>query len=672
MEEKTSAHNLSGNLEGRPDGRPTPLELYEQLHLIRRFEERTAELFHAGLVAGTAHSSIGQEAVAVGAGAVLRKDDYIVGHHRSHGHLIAKGADVRAMIAELMGKRSGYCRGLGGSMHIADLSLGVLGCNGVVGAGLPIGCGSALSARVRETDQVTVVFFGDGAANQGLAHEALNLAAAWRLPVVFVCENNQFALSASWQEVRTVEDIAARGAAYGIPSEIVDGNDILAVEEAVGRVVERVRNNQGPALIEAKTYRRMEHSMRTNLPDTRDQEERRRWEERDPLTRFERLLLDEKAATEDNLAEIRSRVDEKLEAVIRSAKQDAASTEEDLASAVYVPHAEGYESPAPAERKLSFSAAIREALEQEMEADEAVVVLGEDVAELGGIFRATDGLWSRFGPVRVRNTPISEGGFVGAAVGAALTGLRPVVEIQIFDFVTLAMDSIVNQAAKFRFMMGGTARVPIVVRGPSGGGVRLAAQHSQSLEAWFAHVPGLVVVAPSNPADAKGLLSAAIRDDNPVIFLEAKSLFFQESPVPDARFSIPLGKAVVKREGNDVTVVATQGMVPHALRAARRLEQEGIDVEVIDPRTIYPLDIDTILKSVAKTYRVVIAHEAVSFCGIGAEVAAAIGEHGFWNLDAPLVRVTAPHRPMPYQKDLEAETIPNADAIVAGIKRVTW
>ena len=254
------------------------------------------------------------------------------------------------------------------------------------------------------------------------------------------------------------------------------------------------------------------------------------------------------------------------------------------------------------------------------------------------------------------------------AVGAALTGLRPVVELQIFDFVTLAADAIVNQAAKLRFMTGGAARVPLVVRGPSGGGIRLAAQHSQSLEAWFAHIPGLVVVAPSSPADAKGLLAAAIRDDNPVVFLEAKSLLFGESPVPEEPYVIPLGKADVKRAGSDVTVVATQALVPAALRAAERLHHEGTSVEVIDPRTLYPLDLDTILESVAKTGRIVIAHEAVQFCGIGAEIAAAVAQHGFWNLDAPIVRVGAPHRPVPYQKDLEQSTLPGTEAVVQAIR----
>ncbi len=640
---------------------------YRQLYLIRRFEERTAELFAAGVVTGTAHSCIGQEAIAVGTASALRADDYIVGHHRSHGHLIAKGADVRRMMAELMGRSSGYCRGLGGSMHIADIELGVLGCNGIVGAGLPIGCGSALSAQLRGSGQVTVVFFGDGAVNQGLTHEAMNLASVWQLPVVFVCENNQFALSTEWREVRAVESIAERAAAYGMPGATVDGNDVVAVRTAAEAAVRRARDGNGPTLIEATTYRRMQHSMRTNLPDRRDPHEEEVWTRRDPVARVESALL-ELGVEAELLGAVRDGVDAELEDAIRWAEGEPVVGEGELDDVVYVPHAPERSSPTSSERPLDFYGAVREALRLEMEVDESVVVIGEDVGRLGGIFRATEGLWEQFGEARVRNTPISEGGFVGMAVGAALTGLRPVVELQIFDFVTLAADAIVNQAAKLRFMTGGAVHVPLVVRGPSGGGIRLAAQHSQSLEAWFAHIPGLVVVAPSSPADAKGLLAAAIRDDNPVVFLEAKSLLFGESPVPEGPYVLPLGKADVKRAGSDVTVVATQALVPAALRAAERLHHEGTSVEVIDPRTLYPLDLDTILESVAKTGRIVIAHEAVQFCGIGAEIAAAVAQHGFWNLDAPIVRVGAPHRPVPYQKDLEQSTLPGTEAVVQAIR----
>ncbi len=298
-----------------------------------------------------------------------------------------------------------------------------------------------------------------------------------------------------------------------------------------------------------------------------------------------------------------------------------------------------------------------------------MIVIGEDIGRVGGLFRATEGLYEEYGAERIRDTPLTESGFVGCGIGAALTGLRPVVELQFSDFAGVAFDQIMNQAAKLRFMMGGTPTMPLVLRMVSGGGVRLGAQHSQSLEALFAHIPGLTVVMPSNPFDAKGLLAASIQDDNPVIFLEQKLLFFDEpTPVPEERYALELGRARVVREGTDVSVVALGALVPLALRAARELEDEGVDVEVIDPCTLVPLDTETIARSVAKTHRVVVAHEAVRFLGFGSEIAAHVAEHCFWDLDAPVARLGAPSHPIPYQKDLELATLPGTAEIVAAVR----
>jgi 2-oxoisovalerate dehydrogenase E1 component len=633
--------------------------------LIRRFEDRAAELFKEGKILGTAHSCVGQEAIAVGAASAMRETDFLVGHHRSHGHLIAAGADLRRMMAEMLGKRTGYCRGLGGSMHIADLSLDILGCNGIVGAGIPHACGAALTAKLRGTGQATVAYFGDGAAGQGAVHEGLNLAATWRLPVVFVCENNQYALSADWRTQRAVEDIADRAGGYGMPGEVVDGNDVAAVEEAVSRALDRARAGEGPTLLELKTFRRMSHSMRANLPDVRDPLTVEEWEAKDPLPR----LAAELELDEDAIAEIERAVAAEVEAAIDAALADEDASPDDLLPAVLGAHRSYPEPPPPGERELGFVAAVREALRLALRSDEDVVVIGEDIGRVGGLFRATEGLYEEFGPERIRDTPLSESGFVGCAIGAAVTGLRPVVELQFSDFAAVAFDQIANQAAKLRFMMGGSPSLPLVIRMVGGGGVRLGAQHSQSLEALFAHLPGLVVCMPSSPFDAKGLLTAAIEDSNPVIFLEQKLLFFDEpAPVPEERYAIELGKARVVREGSDVTVVALGALVPQALRAARELAAEGTSVEVLDPRTLVPLDVDAIAASVAKTGRVVVAHEAVRFCGFGAEIAAHVAEHCFWNLDAPVVRVGAPSHPVPYQKDLELLTLPDSVRIAAAVR----
>ena len=575
------------------------------------------------------------------------------------------------MMAELMGRESGYCQGLGGSMHIADLGLNILGANGIVGAAMPLSTGAGLAARLDGAGRVAVAFFGDGAANQGVFHESLNLASVWKLPLVFICENNQYALSTSFRDTTSVDQVAERAVAYGIPGRTIDGNDVVEVYEVVREAVERARAGEGPTLIEAMTYRWGGHSMRANIRDPRSEEEYATWMERDPVQRVERELVNVEIVDEAGIESIGSEVVAELDEAVefgRAADQPAAEL---LGTAVYAPH-EAFEEPALPNgngRALGFVDALNEALHQEMESDAQVVVMGEDVGATGGIFGATKGLMEKFGAERVRDTPISEAGFVGCGVGAAIAGLRPVVEIQIFDFVALTMDMLVNQAAKFRFMLGGKNTVPVVIRGPQGGGIRMAAQHSQSLEAWFTHVPGLVVVAPSGPYEAKGLLTAAIRDPNPVIFLEAKLQYLEPAaPVPEEPYAIPIGKAAVKREGTDVTLVATMAMVPRALAAAESLARQGHSVEVIDPRTLKPLDEETLLASVRKTRRLVVAHEACLTGGFGAEVAALVAEKAFDWLDAPVARVAALDTPMPYNEALERAVIPSQQRIADAVR----
>jgi 2-oxoisovalerate dehydrogenase E1 component len=641
--------------------------LYTTMVKIRRFDERTAELFLEGLVKGTAHSYVGEEAVAAAACANLREDDYIVGTHRGHGHCIAKGARVDRMMAELMGRVDGYCRGLGGSMHIAALDLNILGCNGIVAAGLPIGTGAALAARIRHSDRVVIAFFGDGASNQGVVHESLNLAAVWKLPIIFLCENNQYALSTSSKRTVAGDSIAGRAAAYAIPGVRVDGNDLGAVYDTVKTAVARARAGAGPTLVEAMTYRWGGHSMRANLPDYRTKEEEREWMQRDPIARL-KPELERAGSTLMRLKELEEAVEVELDRAVNFAKTSPEPTVEVMESSVYAPHAPATEPTDRHGPERTMAEALNEAMYAEMTRDERVFVMGEDVSLIGGIFGVTRGLREKFGEERVRDTPISEAGFLGAGVGAAIAGLRPIVEIQIWDFIAVTMDQVVNQAAKFRYMLGGSPTVPLVIRGPQGGGIRLAAQHSQSLEAWFAHVPGLVVVAPSTPYDAKGLLASAIRDDNPVIFLEHKALYAVKGPVPAEPYAIPLGKADIKREGTDVTVIATQAMVARALASAAELEKDGLSVEVIDPRTLVPLDEATLLASVRKTHRLVIAHEAVKRGGFGAELAALVAEKAIDDLDAPIVRVGARAVPMPYNDALERATIPSQADITAAIR----
>lgn len=656
----------------------TPLleHLYQQMQRVRRFDQRVQELFHEGFVKGTAHSYVGEEAIAVGACAAIEDKDYIVSHHRGHGHCIAKGADLARMAAELFGRETGYSKGLGGSMHIADIERGILGANGIVGAGIGLGTGAALSAKLRNSGQICVVFFGDGASNEGIFHEALNMASIWKLPVVFVLENNQFGLSTRITDVAAIDRFSRRAASYSMPGETIDGNDVAAVYDTVSRAASRARNGQGPSLIECITWRWGDHSMRANLPAYRGQDEDRVWrEERDAIRRAGEHLK-ERQVTEARLAEIRDTVEAELTKAVETAKLAAEPTVAVFEGAVTAPHHDFGPEPGPGHetaRELGYGEAIREAIDQEMARDPRVFVMGEDVGKIGGIFAATRGLIEKYGKERLRDTPISEMAIAGAAVGAAITGMRPIAEIQIFDFITHMIDPIVNQAAKFRYMLGGVPKVPVVFRGPQGGGVRLAAQHSQSLEAWFCHVPGLVVMAPSTPYDAKGLLAAAIRDDNPVIFCEHKLLYVQtKGPVPAIEYVIPVGKADIKRPGKDVTVVATMALVAPALRAADQLAREGLDVEVIDPRTLRPLDTETIINSVKKTGRLVIAHEGWKKWGFGAEVAAFVQEEAFDYLDAPIARIGMRDVPMPYNDTLERIVIPGQDEIQEAIKAVAY
>jgi len=638
---------------------------------IRAFENRTDELFKKGIVKGTAHSYVGEEAIASGVCAALNEGDYIASYHRGHGHCIDKGADLDRMMAELFGRKDGYCQGLGGSMHIADMDLNILGANGIVGAAMPLSTGAALATKLRGTNQVAVAFFGDGASNQGIFHESLNLAAVWKLPMIFVCENNQYALTTPHRNTTAVAQVAQRAASYDIPGITIDGNDAVEVHLTVLEALERARAGEGPTLIEAMTYRWGQHSLRTNLQDPRPKKEVDSWLERDPIKQMENRLLSKKVVSKKDIKAISDATNTEIEGAVSFALKSEEPDMTVMLNSVYAPHKNHIEPDSTGNRTLSFVDALNEALHQEMAQDERVFLMGEDVGLTGGLFQVSRGLMDRFGEARVRDTPISEATFVGCGVGAAIAGMRPIVELQIFDFVALTMDMLVNQAAKFRFMLGGKPTVPLVIRGPQGGGIRLAAQHSQSLEAWFTHVPGLVVVAPSTAYDAKGLLVAAIRDDNPVVFLEQKLLYLTQSgPVPEELYAIPLGKADVKREGTDVTIVATLGMVPRALGAAVVLEREGISVEVVDPRTLQPLDEETILASVRKTNRLLVVHEAWVKGGFGAEVAAMVVDKAFDYLDAPIARLGAPHTPMPYNDRLELEVIPSQDRIVAAVRKL--
>lgn len=642
-----------------------------QMLLIRHFEERVVRLFHEGLIRGATHVYLGEEAIAVGACRALRPDDYITSTHRGHGHCIAKGADVRFMMAELLGKESGYCRGRGGSMHIADIHLGILGANGIVGGGIPIAVGAGLASDLLKQGRVCLCFFGCGATNQGTFHESLNLAAVWKLPVVFLIENNRFAVTTPLCESTAIEDLCERAASYGIDGVAVDGNDVLEVYEEVAKAVQKARAGGGPTLIEARTYRWEGHYL--GDPQVyREKEDVERWKQpdREPVQRFWRFLTEGGFVSDEELraldAECLRCVDEAEAFARASADPDPARLEEDLfAPPVAVPPEE--EIP-PATEEVTYLDAINRALDEALEDDERVVLFGEDIGLHGGPFQVTKGLWKKHGGHRVRNTPISEAAIAGAAVGASLCGARPVAEIMYLDFMTIAMDQVVNQAAKIRYMFGGKAKLPLVIRTQCGIGMGGGPHHSQSLEAWFYHVPGLKVVIPSTPYDAKGLLATAIAEENPVLFIEFKRLYHTKGKIPQGRYMLPFGVASVKREGRDATVVAWGPMVLEALAAAAELAAEGIELEVVDPRTLVPLDEEAILASVRKTGRALVVHEAVVRGGVGADIAALIQEKAFDWLDAPVKRLGSAHVPMPYAVPLERAALVRAPEIAAAAR----
>jgi pyruvate/2-oxoglutarate/acetoin dehydrogenase E1 component len=526
-----------------------------------------------------------------------------------------------------------------------------------------------------------VCFFGDGASNTGNFHESLNMASLWDLPVVFVAENNMYAMSVPWAKASKLPDIADRACAYGIPGEVVDGMDALAVRGAVAKAAERARRGEGPTLIEAKTYRWYGHS-HSDPRAYRTREEEAGWKQRDPITVLKENMKATGLLTEAEFEQLDAAVEEKLRQAMAYSEASAEPSPDELCTDVFAP-SKTTQADIDAERVLrervradssmrsiSYAQALIEAMREEMAKDPRVFVMGEDVGLYGGAYGATRGLIDEFGEWRVLDTPISEATIGGAAVGAAMAGLRPVAEIMYVDFTPLAMDQIANQGAKNRYMFGGKTTVPMVIRTEGGAGRAIAAHHSQSLESLWTHFPGIYVVMPSTPYDAKGLLKAAIRDDNPVMFIEHKMLYKEKGPVPEEDYIIPLGVADVKRTGKDITLVTYSRMVLRALEAAELLAKEGIDVEVIDLRTLKPLDIDAIVASVKKTGRLVGLTESYENTSFINEVMVQVNDLAFDWLDAPMVRVASANVPVPRAEVLEDMAIPNVSRIVEACRKV--
>jgi pyruvate/2-oxoglutarate/acetoin dehydrogenase E1 component/TPP-dependent pyruvate/acetoin dehydrogenase alpha subunit len=690
-EEVRTIEQVSALIEEQELTKEELMTMLRQMLEIRALEDNIADLLNKAVLRGASHLSAGQEAVAVGAISALRDDDLITSTHRGHGHGHAHGdkaaktpedkqTHYNKMMAEVLGRSGGYCKGKGGSMHIADVKHGNLGATGIVGGNLPVAVGAALAQKLQGTDRVVVCFFGDGAANEGTFHESLNMASLWNLPVIFIAENNMYGMSVPWVKAAKLPEIAARSAAYGIPGEVVDGMDVLSVRRAVTQAIERARRGEGPTLIEAKTYRYYGHS-HSDPRAYRTREEEAFWRGRDPIKVLQGSMASTKLLEDGEFEALREAVKGKLERAMEFSEASPLPDPEELTTDVFAPSKftpEDYENDRrlrqairqdEIKRVVSYSQALVEAQREEMLRDSRVFLFGEDIGLYGGAYGATRGLFQEFGEWRVIDTPISEATIGGAAVGAAMAGMRPVAEIMYVDFTPLAMDQIANQGGKNRYMFGGATTVPLVIRTEGGAGRGIAAHHSQSLESLWTHFPGIYVIMPATPYDAKGLLKAAIRDDNAVMFIEHKMLYGQKGPVPEEDYIIPFGVADIKRDGKDITLVAYSRMVLKALEAAEILEKEGIDVEVIDLRTLKPLDIETIVRSIKKTGRLVGATEAYENTSFINEVMAQVNELAFDWLDAPMIRVAAANVPVPRAEILEDLAIPNVGRLVEACRK---
>lgn len=646
------------------------LVLYRQMQTIRLCEEQLARLHQRGLIHGACHTYVGQEAIAAGVCSHLAITDVVFSTHRGHGHALAKGLPPEELIAELLGRVTGCSRGRGGSMHLFAPEIGLMGTSGIVGPCILQAAGAGYSFQLRRTRGVAVAFFGDGAVNNGAFHEGLNLAGIWKLPVVFVCENNQFATEVPFAYAAANPSVAKRAESYGMPGVELDGNDVDAVASAAGAAVRRARAGEGPTLLECRTYRTRPHSEGMGDYTYRTREEVAAWRDRCPIKQLRANLLASGDVEPKELDHLDQLVHEEILTASSMAEQANWPAPESALSHVVASPSPAPAPPAPGDRQLTLVSATLEALDHEMASHPEIFVLGEGIGVRGGNFGTTTGLFAKYGPQRLRDTPICERGFVGLAGGAAMTGTRPVVDFMFIDFVNDAFGEIVNQIAKIRYMSSGRLSQPLVLRGCVGIGHAAATHHSGSYHSIYSHIPGLTVVMPSNPYDAKGLFTRALRSPDPVLYLEHRELLSFKGAVPTEDYEIEFGRARVCRVGGDLTMVAIAHMVPRAHEAAERLAEDGISVEIIDPRTIAPLDTQTILESVAKTGRLLILDEAFGPCGVGAEIAARIADDGFDELDAPIRRLNGAFVPTPYSPPLESQVTPSIESITNAARKL--
>lgn len=648
-------------------------QFYRSLYRIRRVEEEVAKVYPTDKIKSPVHLSIGQEAVSVGICEALQPDDVVFGTYRSHALYLAKGGDLNKMIAELYGKATGCAKGKGGSMHMIDLAANVMGSSAVVGTTIANAIGYAYALKHQPQDSIVVSIFGDGAVDEGVFAESMNWAALKKLPMIFVCENNGYAIHTHQRERQKLDNICDRARSYGIPAERIEGNDVLTIYEKIGAAAKALRNGEpGPFFFECMTYRWKEHvgPNEDYHLGYRTKEEAEPWIKNDQVKRLAELVEPEE----------RQKIEAEIEVEIKAAFEFAeASPFPEIPELYKDVFKEKVASDAVAEsevkplsvtetvtigdREISYVEAVREATDLEMGRDASVILFGLDVDDPKAIQGTVKGLPAKYGHERVFGTPLSEDAMTGAAIGMALAGLKPIhVHIRM-DFLMLSMNQLVNMAAKMHYMYGGQVSVPLVVRAMIGKSWGQGAQHSQGLYSFFMHVPGIKVVAPTTPYDAKGCLIAAIRDGNPVIYVEHRILHFQKGPVPESDYTVLPGKARITAVGKDVTLVGISYMQIECLRAKRYLEEVGISAEVIDPIWLSPLDIDTITESVRKTGKLCVVDSDWTACGASAEIIALVTERLQGVCDVRVRRLGFAPVTCPTTPSLEAHFYPNGRTI---------
>lgn len=646
-------------------------QLLQNMIRIRRFEDKCAELYTQEKIRGFLHLYDGEEAIAAGIIPLLSEKDRVVATYREHGHALMRGISMSSVMAEMYGKAEGCSGGRGGSMHLFDAKTNFFGGNAIVGGGLPLAAGLALADRMRGDIAVTACFFGEGAVAEGEFHESLNLSVLWQLPVLFVCENNGYAMGTALERSESETDISRKAAAYGIETRVVDGMDVVAVEVAAQQALEHIRETGKPVFLECRTYRFRPHSM-FDAQLYRDKNEIEEWRLKGPIVRFQAWLLENGLIHEEEITEIVKQVDVEIDEAVAFAEAGTWEPLTTLTKDVMAPSVPPVDTVSPSADTIetTYREAARAAISDAMSRDPRVFLMGEDVGAYGGCYAVSKGLMAEFGPDRIRDTPLSESGFTGAGIGAACAGMRPIVELMTVNFSLLALDQILNTAATLRHMSGGQFNVPVVIRMATGAGKQLAAQHSHSLEGWYAHIPGLKVLAPATIEDARGMLWTALQDPDPVLIFENVMLYNRTGSIDTNAGPVDIARALVRRPGKDVTLITYGGSLFKTLEAAEALAKDGIEAEVIDLRSLRPLDDETIIASVARTRRAVIVDEGWRSGSLAAEISARIMEQGFWTLDMPVARVCAAEVPIPYPKHLEDASIPQVPDIVATAKEI--